>query len=152
MANKQPITLFTLGYQSRSLSNYIALLKAAKISVVLDVREKAWSYKPGFSKGQLDKALAAEGIDYVHLRSAGNPSINRKTATSVEECLARYRDHLEQNPECLEDMWKVILEANRKKQRVCLTCFELEPQQCHRTILVERLTSKERQVRSIHLK
>ncbi len=152
MKNKRQIKLFSLGYQSKSLQNYIDVLVASKVSIVLDVREKAWSYKPGFSKGQLDKALAAAGITYLHIRSAGNPSSNRKTATSVEECLMRYRDHLHHNPECLDEMWEVIEEASQQKKAVCLTCFELEHEQCHRSILIEGLMDKQPRLQPVHLK
>ncbi len=43
-------TLFTLGYQQRSLDEFVALLLEASIDVLVDVRETAWSHKPGFSK------------------------------------------------------------------------------------------------------
>lgn len=152
MKNKRTITLYSLGYQSKSLEVYIDRLKAAQVSIVLDVREKAWSYKPGFSKGQLEKALSAAGIGYYHMRSAGNPSSNRKTASSVEECLARYREYLEQNSGCLDEMLEFISAAETRGQSVCLTCFELEHEQCHRSILIEGLQRKEPRVQPVHLK
>ena len=42
--------LCTIGYEKRSLDEYIDLLLANGVEVVLDVRETAWSHKPGFSK------------------------------------------------------------------------------------------------------
>ena len=43
-------TIHTLGYEKRDLAAYIAPLKRAGVSALVDVRETAWSHKPGFSK------------------------------------------------------------------------------------------------------
>ena len=151
MAKASSIQVYTLGYQGKSLPVYIETLLTAGISIVLDVREKAWSYKPGFSKTQLQTALNKAGIRYFHVRSAGNPSSNRKTATSVKECLSRYRKHLEKNPACVIELLGLIKEANSSGESVCLTCFERDHNQCHRKILLDRMIMANRHLKPVHL-
>ncbi|MHB1329333.1 MAG: DUF488 family protein [Gemmatimonadales bacterium] len=43
-------SLCTIGYEKRSLDEFSELLRSSGVEVVLDVRETAWSHKPGFSK------------------------------------------------------------------------------------------------------
>ena len=54
--------LYTLGYEKRSLGEFVQLLLDSEIDVLIDVREKAWSHKPGFSKTAFSVALANAGI------------------------------------------------------------------------------------------
>ena len=89
-----PMEIAGIGYQGRSVEDLIRALGDAQIGCVIDVRDVPWSRKPGFSKSQLAASLAAAGIGYVHLRAAGNPRENRKTARSTQEALARYREHI----------------------------------------------------------
>jgi uncharacterized protein (DUF488 family) len=89
---------YSLGYEGISLDRYIEVLKWHKISVVIDVRETPWSYKPGFSKKPLSERLEAEQISYVHLKAAGNPSKNRKMGLPQQEVIKLYKKHLVARP------------------------------------------------------
>ena len=143
--------IFTLGYQGISLSDYIEALDRAAIDVVIDIRETAWSYKPGFSKAPLSIGLHEAGIRYIHLKSAGNPSKNRKTARNSQECLRRYKQHLLKNPGCLDELSELIEVARREKQRICLTCFEKHATECHRSVLIGELVKRIRHLSPVHL-
>jgi uncharacterized protein (DUF488 family) len=143
--------VYTLGYQGIKLADYVAKLTDSNIGVVLDVRENAWSYKPGFSKTPLAKALTEAGIEYVHVPSAGNPSSNRKTATSASECLDRYRVYLDDNPACLDELMAHIKRASDDGRFTCLTCFERQPSECHRSILIEALLAIDPRLDTTHL-
>jgi len=61
--------IFTIGYEGATMAEFIAALKAAGVSQIIDVRAVASSRRPGFSKNLLRNSLAGEGIDYVHLRA-----------------------------------------------------------------------------------
>ncbi len=143
--------IFTLGYQGLNLQQYISVLEAADVAIVVDVRETAWSYKRGFSKFPLREGLSGAGIDYVHLKSAGNPSKNRKTARTTKECLSRYRRHLLSNPACLDELCNLLHSAKRDGRSICLTCFERHPHECHRSILVTELENRLSNLEPIHL-
>ena len=134
-AERSLVALCTLGYEKRSLSEFIELLKDARNEVLVDVRETAWSHKPGFSKRPLQEALARAGIAYVHAAFAGNPKRLRDEARDHRDCLRRYQRHLEQNPRIVSELDSLLLGFERQGLRACLTCVERHPGDCHRGIL-----------------
>jgi uncharacterized protein (DUF488 family) len=130
------VVIAGIGYQGRIVDEVVAALRRCAIGVVLDVREVPFSRRPDFSKSRLAQHLGDAGMRYLHLREAGNPREIRRTSSSSEECLARYRDHLAREPQVL----KQILEA-AAAERVALLCFEADARECHRSILLEQLAS-----------
>jgi uncharacterized protein (DUF488 family) len=67
------LDLYTLGYQGVDVNTYVQRLKAAGAGIVADVRETPWSHKRGFCKNALSSELSKAGIDYIQVKSAGNP-------------------------------------------------------------------------------
>jgi uncharacterized protein (DUF488 family) len=132
-----PQTLYTLGYEKRSIDEYLDLLLEAQISVLVDVRETAWSHKPGFSKMSLSAALDAVGIVYVHASFAGNPKALRIMAPTHVACLAAYRALLTADSSILPRFESLVGGFLREGAGVCLTCFERHAEDCHRSILAE---------------
>jgi uncharacterized protein (DUF488 family) len=130
-------TLHTIGYEKRDLRAYIAALCDAAITLVVDVRETAWSHKPGFSKTAFAAALAEHGIAYVHARFAGNPKTLRDQARTHAECLRLYHDWLSERPEIVEELDAVVAGALACGDNVALTCFERHHHDCHRSILAD---------------
>ena len=128
--------LFTLGYQKRSLEEYVKALLAERIQVLVDVREIAWSRKPGFSKTALQQRLQLVGIEYVHARCVGNPKAIRARALTHADCLAGYQEHLAANEELLIEFEALMLGWLVAGLRVCLLCYERHPDDCHRSILL----------------
>src|SRR5687768_17499675 len=63
--------LHTIGYEKRSIEEFLDALQDAGIDTLVDVRDVAFSHKPGFSGGALRDALGRRGIDYVHAQFAG---------------------------------------------------------------------------------
>lgn len=143
--------VFTLGYQGLSLELYTQTLLDANVGIVLDVREVAWSNNRKYIKSVLERTLAESEIKYSHLKSCGNPSSNRKTAKTVEECLSRYEVYLRQNPDCLAILAKNIIEASNAGRPACLTCYEKSPHDCHRKILLDVLSETTPELEIIHL-
>ena len=70
--------LFTIGYESATLADFIATLQAARVTLLLDVREFPLSRKKGFSKRALSEAVQAAGIAYRHERDLGSPKALRQ--------------------------------------------------------------------------
>ena len=63
--------LFTIGYEKALLKDVIAALTAAGVEILLDVRDRPISRRPGFSKRQLGAAVEDAGMRYVHLAALG---------------------------------------------------------------------------------
>lgn len=134
--------LYTIGYEKRSLDEFVDLLLAHGVEVVLDVRETAWSHKPGFSKSAFSAGLRTAGIDYLHLRVAGNPKWLRKAAGSHAECLEFYRSYLENHPEVMASLTETLRGLEVAHRRIALVCFERHPEDCHRGILAEEWAAR----------
>src|SRR5438045_1315732 len=69
-ANAAP--LFTVGHSTRTLEDFIALLRESGIETLVDVRAFPRSRRhPQFNVDTLPDALAAAGIEYRHMRALG---------------------------------------------------------------------------------
>ena len=123
--------LYTIGYEGRSLDELIAMLGAARIELVIDVRALPLSRRRGFSKTPLGTALAVAGIDYVHLRAAGNPY---RRATQP---LAKYARHLRTHRTSIAS----VADAARGR-RAALLCYEHDPAECHRSLLAPHVARR----------
>ncbi len=63
---------FTIGHSTRLLPEFLALLKAAEVALVVDVRTVPRSRRnPQYNEDALPDALAREGIAYQHLPELG---------------------------------------------------------------------------------
>jgi uncharacterized protein (DUF488 family) len=126
--------LFTIGYEGRALDELIAILASQRIDRVIDIRELPLSRRRGFSKTPLGAALGTAGIDYVHMREAGNPYRKLKDELSRDELLAKYRVHISGAKSAVENV-----AAEARGHRAALLCYEAEPAQCHRSLLAPRV-------------
>ncbi|MBA3542273.1 MAG: DUF488 domain-containing protein [Deltaproteobacteria bacterium] len=132
-----PSALFTIGYEGLALDQLIAELQAHRIDRVIDIRELPLSRRRGFSKTPLREALAAEGIEYVHLREAGNPYRREKDLIERDELLAKYRAHLNSARPVVTHVADAV-----RDHRAALLCYEHDPAICHRAILAPRVARK----------
>jgi uncharacterized protein (DUF488 family) len=136
-ANSTTHTLFTIGYEGRSLEALIAELRELGVDVLVDVRELPLSRKRGFSKNRLSQGLAAAGIDYVHLRPLGSPRAARHRLYedgNYEAFFEAYADHLESQQAAMGQLAALVESAY-----ACLMCYEAEAARCHRSLLASRL-------------
>jgi uncharacterized protein (DUF488 family) len=100
-------TLFTIGYEQAKPDVVLSELKRAKVDLLVDTRAVAASRRPGFSKRQLAASLDEAGIAYIHLQKLGTP----EAQASLGELLA-------------------LIKSGK---RVCLLCYERDPNECHRS-------------------
>jgi uncharacterized protein (DUF488 family) len=135
-------SVFTLGYQLRSIDEYVRELQDADVGMVVDVREVAWSHKRFFSKTKLRTFLGNHGIGYVHLPFAGNPKELRRSARSHADCLKEYDRLLASSPELVDRFAEHLSEWLEDGLRPCLLCYERHPADCHRTRLLERAVQR----------
>ena len=143
--------IHTIGYEKRTLAEYIGLLQDAGVTLVVDVRQVAWSHKPGFSKSAFQRELAAAGIGYVHAAFAGNPKALRVGASSHAEVLARYRRHLESRPDVVDQLEAELYLPLLLGEVPALTCFERHPDDCHRSILAAAWADRDPTRQVVHL-
>jgi uncharacterized protein (DUF488 family) len=136
----QRLRIFTIGYESTTVGDFVAALTSARVERVIDVRAVPNSRRPGFSKTPLSNALAEAGIEYVHLRALGTPAAGRAAARAgrLEELQRIYAGQLEL-PEAIMQGAQMIQLAREKPS--ALLCYEREPAGCHRSLLLEAVAA-----------
>jgi uncharacterized protein (DUF488 family) len=130
--------IFTIGYEQTTVAEVVAALQAAGVERVLDVRAVAASRRPGFSKTALAGALQEAGIAYEHLRALGTPKEGRDAAKRGDQATLKrvYAGQLEL-PEA--QAAAAILLDRVDAQPTALLCYEREPADCHRTLLIDAI-------------
>jgi uncharacterized protein (DUF488 family) len=133
-------TLHTCGYSGHTPASYAALVKAAGVEQVLDVRSFPYSRKPGFSKKALEAFLRNQGIGYVHIPELGAPRAlltKKKAGSTMAQIAPAYRRHLAGQGAALEESM-----ARARDRPSVLLCLEKDPKECHRGILAQRFAKK----------
>jgi uncharacterized protein (DUF488 family) len=135
----EPRTVCTIGYEGVTLPAVIAALRAADVSVLVDVRAVAASRRPGFAKSQLSAGLAEAGISYLHLRDLGTPAAGRVAARAGRhaEMHRVFEKHLAgvEAQAALGELQKIVAGGTR----ACLLCLERDPSHCHRSLVADAL-------------
>jgi uncharacterized protein (DUF488 family) len=128
--------IFTIGYEGATVAEFLAALQQAGVTRVIDVRALPLSRRPGFSKTPLSGALTEAGIEYVHLKSLGTPAEGRAAARAGRHAdLKRiYAGQLELAEAIAQSAQMLSL---AREAPSALLCFEREPGECHRTMLLD---------------
>lgn len=135
-------TLFTIGYEGRSLEEYLNILLIRGVRVLCDVRKNAYSQKYGFSKAQLQPACEGVGIKYIHIPELGIESDQRQalnTQADYDILFEKYRNTVLARSDRQLDR---IISLINSEERVALTCFEKNVEQCHRTQVARKIMSQ----------
>ena len=126
-------TIFTIGYEKRSIDDVIWLLRARHVDRVVDVRLTPASRRPDFAKKRLSSSLEAAGIAYEHRAALGNPLAIRELylAGDPEGGHRQFREHLGNGAgAALDD-----LADSLGSQTVALLCLERDAHRCHRSVV-----------------
>ena len=131
--------LLTIGYEGRSLDDYLNVLLVNGVNLLCDIRYNAVSRKYGFSRRTLENACSNVGITYIHIPSLGIPSDERREANSSKARKALLRSYRRTTLPKLSDKIEAILGWLAEGHRVALTCYERQHEDCHRSQLVESI-------------
>lgn len=140
----------TIGHSTRSLEEFIHLLKTFSISKVVDIRTIPRSRtNPQFNRETLPGELEKRQVNYQHL--AGLGGLRHSSADSPNtgwrnSSFRGFADYM-QTPgfECnLEELIKIS-----NSERVVLMCAEAVPWRCHRTLIADALIVRKLQVEHI---
>ena len=130
-------TILSIGYEKRKTDSFLDTLKEYNIQAVVDVRQSAFSRHLDFRKYRLISLLDDSGIEYFHLRSAGNP--HRNTSNDLNECLKLYYDYISDEPTLISEIACELKRISYSYPRIAMLCYEKCPSECHRTILINVL-------------
>ena len=114
-----------VGHSTRSLEEFLEILKHFKIDIVVDVRKFPSSKKfPHFNKESLEQELNKNNIKYFHLQELGGfREEGYENFSKTEE----FKEHLKKLVEIINDSNSVIL------------CSERYFWRCHRKFVAQQL-------------
>ena len=137
------MAIFTIGHSTRTLAEFVELLRQAEVALLVDVRSIPRSRtNPQFNGDTLPGALAAEGIGYVRLGALGGRRHHRKGAPRSLNLYWRvvavrsYADYAE------TEEFRAGLETLRglaREARCAIMCAEAVWWRCHRRIIADYL-------------
>lgn len=142
--------IFTIGHSTRTLQEFLDLLRTNQIEVLADVRRFPGSRKfPHFSKENLEISLPKAGIQYLHFenlggRRKGNPD-SKNSAWRLASFKA-YADYME-TPEFTDAAQELQELATGK--RVAYMCSEAVWWSCHRALVSDYLKVRGWEVRHV---
>ncbi len=143
------VDILTVGHSTRSLADFVALLKAHGIETLADIRSVPKSrYNPQFNHDALAIELPRTGLRYVHLKELGGlrPARPDSPHTGVDADFRGYADYMQTEAFAAAVENLLALASN---SRVALMCAEANPAHCHRRLLSDALTARGVTVRHV---
>lgn len=93
------MTVYTVGHSNRDLDEFVGLLKAHGVDMLVDIRKLPGSNKyPHFDRDELSDSLARSGIRYVYLKELGGRRPPKKDSENTawrSRSFRAYADHME---------------------------------------------------------
>ncbi|MDD1678870.1 MAG: DUF488 domain-containing protein [Methanomicrobiales archaeon] len=143
-------TIYTIGHSTRSLPEFIGILKAYRITVVIDIRSIPRSrHNPRFDRDTLAGALGDAGIRYLHCTDLGGFRKAEKGSVNTAWTSRAFRgfaDHMQRGE--FSRAIERLIEITENETPV-LMCAEGNPYRCHRRLIADALVV--RGVRVVHL-
>jgi uncharacterized protein (DUF488 family) len=135
-------TFFTIGHSNRSIDEFVALLQAAHVTLLVDVRTIPRSRSNQFNLDVLPQALSAHGIAYEHIAELGGLRGRQRQVPSAanafwqNKSFHNYADYAESEPfQHGLDRLRVLARG-----RACaIMCAESVWWRCHRRIIADYL-------------
>ena len=140
---KQEDVILTIGHSTRTLDDFIEMLRAHGVTLLVDIRRFPGSRRqPQFNKETLAGALKKEGIAYEHAVDLGGR--RRPTGDAGNEGLRNaqfrgYADHMS-TPAFVRALDRLLEQGERAV--VAVMCAEAVPWRCHRSLLADALTAR----------
>jgi uncharacterized protein (DUF488 family) len=133
-------TVYTIGHSTRSSDEFLDLLEAAGIEVLVDVRRMPGSRRlPQFDSATLSHALAERGIDYCWMAPLGGrrkPSSTSRNTGWRHAAFRAYADHME-TEEFADGLFELLMLA--RGRRTAVMCAEVLWWRCHRRLIADVL-------------
>ncbi len=134
----EPITVFTIGYEERTIDEFLGRLKKHGITTLIDVREIPYSRKRDFSKSRLSEHLQYAGVKYIHVGKLGSPKPLREKLykdKNYDSFFEGYRTYLETLNGDMKELYEKVIADNIS----CFMCMERDPLKCHRIVVAKKM-------------
>lgn len=135
--------IWTIGHSTRSIEDFIALLRDQRIGILADIRSFPGSRRyPHFNKELLAASLQNVGIEYRHFVDLGGrrkPDKNSHNTGWRHPAFRGYADYMETQPFKRSAQ---VLEAIASEKRLAYMCSEAPWWKCHRALLSDFLKAR----------
>ncbi|HBQ00800.1 MAG TPA: DUF488 domain-containing protein [Gammaproteobacteria bacterium] len=127
-------TLFSIGYATKPLTEFMVQLQSYEVNVVADVRSVPYSAAfHDYHRELLQRALKQQGISYVYLGKELGP---RSTNPAHYDETGRVQyDRLQRADNFLHGIERLLTGLD-KALNIALLCAEKDPAFCHRSLLI----------------
>ena len=144
------VKLFSIGFTKKTCQEFFEILAKNKVKRIVDTRINNFSQLAGFAKyPDLEYLCSIHNTDYIY----------RKDMTPTKELLKKYRDKKISWQEYSKRYLDLIDTRNilKKIKNIqesnydCFLCSEHKVEECHRSLLLEKMKSKFSNVEICHL-
>jgi len=148
LVERQNLTIYTVGHSTRSIEEFIEILKGYNITMLIDIRAVPQSrHNPQFNKEKLLNTLIKScGIKYLSLPDIGGLRHPKKDSINLALETSGFRGYADfmQTKEFTENLLKLIVLA--KENCLAVMCAEALPWSCHRNLISDVLVVRRIQV------
>ena len=151
-AMSEPRTLYTIGHSTRTIEEFIALLREHAIELLVDVRRFPGSRRhPQFGSAALSASLARDGSTYTHAEALGGRRSSEAGAASPNtawrnDAFRAYADYMA-TPQFRAALDRLI--AHAEARTTVIMCAEAVPWRCHRSLVADALLARGHEAREI---
>ncbi len=132
--------IWTIGHSTRSVEEFLQLLREHQIEVLVDVRTFPGSRRyPHFNREQLSLTLQSAGIEYRHMPELGGRRKSRPDSKNTawrNEGFRGYADYME--TDAFKQGIASLMEISNRK-RTTVMCAEAVWWRCHRSLIADYL-------------
>ncbi len=150
MAKASELTILTIGHSTRSLEEFVELIKTYSVALIVDVRSVPRSrHNPQFNKETLPNSLKTYDIKYIHMPDIGGLRHPKRDSINLawkNSSFRGYADYM-QTQEFTDNLLKII--ALARENCLALTCAEALPWRCHRSLISDALVARNIKVEHI---
>lgn len=143
-------TIYTIGHSTRTIDEFINILLAFEIELVVDVRTIPGSrYNPQFNQDELRHDLERCDIGYTHMKDLGGLRHTTKTSINTGWRNLSFRGFADsmQTKEFNNGI-QLLIEISKSKRTVIM-CAEAVPWRCHRSLIGDALVVRNISVEDI---
>ena len=138
------MTIFTIGHSTRTLDDFLALLRAHGVNQLADVRTVPKSRRhPHFAGDALAQSLPQAGIAYRHFPALGGLRKPRRDSRNTgwrHESFRGYADHME--TAAFRAAVDTLIAWSADPATTAIMCAEAVWWQCHRQLIADALVAR----------
>ena len=142
--------LYTIGHSTRTLTEFMDLLRAYDVSQIVDVRTiPRSSHNPQFNGEELKVSLRQSGIRYKHISKLGGLRHSKKGSKNLGWRNVSFRGFADYMAtpafgEGVDELLRIAI-----KRVTAIMCAEAVPWRCHRALIADAVIKKSWVVRDI---